>query len=79
MSSNVRQRSTRSIRESPPDSKQELTPVSYCLAQAKKRRILTLSAVGVEKVFFAPECRQMSQDLMTGNVSEIEKAVYRAS
>jgi excisionase family DNA binding protein len=43
------------------------------------RTMIRESPVGVEKVFFAPECRQMSQDLMTGNVSEIETAVYRAS
>ncbi len=46
---------------------------------AKERRILTLSAVAVEKVFFSPESRKMPLDLMTRNVSEIENVVYRAS
>jgi signal transduction histidine kinase len=41
---------------------------------ARVQTTLTISPVGVEKVFFGPKCRQMPLDLMTGNVSEIEKA-----
>jgi hypothetical protein len=49
------------------------------LPLANKKRTLTITPVGVEKVFLGPKCHQMRPDWMTGNVSEIEKAVYRAS
>lgn len=40
---------------------------------------IAVITVAVEKLFFSPEFRKMSPDLMTGNVSKIERAVYRAS